>query len=204
MRTFAVYNGATGQIAFTVRSPDAPAPIDGLLVCDVDASVTDATHWILEGFAVPLSAPNTPPSLKITKPALSIDACRRALMAELAALRYGVEVGGTKLADGTDVRTGREAVALLTEAMLKLEREPAGSTIQFKGGAGFVETGLAAVTELWSAASSHRQLCFSAEQSVTEKILRAVPQTFNLADEWAAACEAFGLAIPSSRSNHTE
>lgn len=153
---FVIYE-ESGQIRET-RDPELGEVPDGLQWLETDEFAHPRTHKVVAGALVPWVAP-TPPAL-----------VRRKLFSELGAVRYAQEIAGTSLADGMRILTDRDDQAMTTQALLRLERMPEGSTISFKSPSGFVELDLPALRAVWAAGSDHVQRCFAAEGVVAGQI----------------------------------
>ena len=118
---------------------------------------------------------------------------RGVALSRLAAIRYARETGGTKLPSGALVLTGREDQMMTTQALLKLERLPDGSTIEFKSPGGFVKLDLGQVRQIWQVGSDHVQRAFRAEGIVAAQIESLTNDEIGGFDVSAA----FGLAWES-------
>lgn len=93
---------------------------------------------------------------------IPLDDLRAAKRAEVTALRYTLETGGT-VVDGVPVDTSRESQSLITGAALAASLDPA-YTVRWKCADGvFREFDAPTVTALATAVRSHVQACFNAE-----------------------------------------
>ena len=113
---------------------------------------------------------------------------RESLLARLAAIRYGIETGGTEM-DGVRILTGRTDQAMTTQVFVTL-RDGLVDEIDWKGADGWHRVTLAELEPVARAVAAHAQRCFSAERAVSEQIA-ALPDAdipaFDLTAAWDAA-----------------
>lgn len=163
-----------------------PPPDDDLL--------PPAHYWAWDGAqwnATPatidpgLSVVSLRPSAVVSAP---IPESRASLLARLAAIRYGVETGGTELA-GAQILTGRTDQAMTTQAFVTLQSGMVDG-IDWKGPDGWQRVTLAELEPVARAVAAHVQRCFSAERAVAE-LIATLPDAdipaFNLIAAWDAA-----------------
>ncbi|MBB4212766.1 uncharacterized protein DUF4376 [Rhodothalassium salexigens DSM 2132] len=125
---------------------------------------------------------------------------RAEMQADLATLRWRRETGGTVLADGTTVPTGREDQSMVHGAYQALQAGLIDAT-DFKTPSGWVrEATLAQIAPIAQAVAAHVDRCFRAERQVAEQIDAAEDAealaAIDLADAFDAAYAALANSEP--------
>ena len=174
--------------AFAVRADatTTPPPDDDLL--------PPAHYWAWDGAQWNATPATIDPGLSVVslRPSAVVSApvpeSRASLLARLAAIRYGIETGGTEM-DGVRILTGRTDQAMTTQVFVTL-RDGLVDEIDWKGADGWHRVTLAELEPVARAVAAHVQRCFSAERAVAEQIA-ALPDddipAFDLAAAWDAA-----------------
>lgn len=98
-----------------------------------------------------------------------LDTVRALKLADIAASRYAIEVGGLTLPDGAKIKTDRESQSLVASALLRVQRNPA-LLIDWKGENGWVKIDKAAVEAIADAVGDHVQACFTAERIKADEL----------------------------------
>ena len=98
-----------------------------------------------------------------------VEVLRALKLADIAASRYALEVGGLTLPDGAKIKTDRESQSLVASALLRVQRSPA-LLIDWKGENGWVKIDKAAVEAIADAVGDHVQACFTAERIKADEL----------------------------------
>lgn len=120
---------------------------------------------------------------------------RELLIARLAAMRYAYETGGTKLADGTPIKTGREDVTLLLAAYTRLQGKPEGTATDWKAPTGWLTVTLEQLEPIWHTCSDFIAGAFSAERKVAEQVDQLTEEGLPLFDLRAAFAGATAAPV---------
>jgi hypothetical protein len=96
-----------------------------------------------------------------------LDTLKRALLADLAALRFARETGGSG-----GFRTDRESQALITGAALAATLDPA-YTVDWKGESGWITLTASELLAAAQAVRAHVQACFTRERVLAQAIAAA-------------------------------
>lgn len=107
--------------------------------------------------------------LTITSTPKDVSTAKAAKSAEISAARYALETGGINLPGGSRISTDRDSQAMITGALLTVQRNPA-AIIDWKGETGWVQLDKPAVEAIADAVSHHVQACFSAERAKHEAL----------------------------------
>lgn len=131
---------------------------DGGKARQVDEQHQGYQAWLATGKRPDVKAfiPPDPPTL---------DDAKAAKLREIAAARYIAETGGIVVA-GVEIRTDREAQAMLTAAAMSAQLDPA-YTCWWKGANGWAQLDAKTLLLIGGAVREHVQKCFDRERVLT-------------------------------------
>lgn len=110
----------------------------------------------------------TPPAAPVDK-RTPLQRAKDEKLAEIAAWRYGQEVGGISLG-GARIRTDRESQATITSAFISLSQGlSAGIDFKAEGGQ-WITLGLEQITPIAQAVVAHVQACFTTERDLSDLV----------------------------------